>query len=67
MGNGRLFYFNNDGKLDIYYILKKDTLLLKNTSVLFIEYTEMNCKVTDENGLRVSILLKNMVWYLGVI
>ena len=22
MGNGRLFYFNDDGKLDVYYIIK---------------------------------------------
>ena len=25
--NGNFFYFNDDGKLDLYYILKKDTLL----------------------------------------
>ena len=30
VGNGRLFYFDEDGKLDIYYILNEDSLLLKN-------------------------------------
>ena len=38
--NGRLFYFNYDGKLDIYYI-KKRYPVIKKTSALFSECTEL--------------------------
>ena len=41
--NGRLFYFNNDGKLELFYMQKQIFLVLKiNNSVLFIERTELN-------------------------
>ena len=36
-----------------------------NSSVLFVECTEMNWKHTDANGLCFLILLINMRWYLG--
>ena len=35
----RFFYFNDDGKLEIYICLTEDTLLYKKSSVLFIECT----------------------------
>ena len=44
-GNGRFFYFSDGDKLDSCYILKRRyTVLKNNSSVLFIECTEMNCK-----------------------
>ena len=49
--NGRLFYFNNDGKLDPYFIFKRRYSLKKYLSDLFIERTEMNWKHKDSNGL----------------
>ena len=43
VGNGRLFYFNNDSKLDLYYILKIRHPVIKNNSpVILIECTK--CK-----------------------
>ena len=36
-------------------------------SVHFIECTEITWNKRDENGLFVSIFIKNMEWYLGVI
>ena len=42
-------------------------LFKKNASVFFVEYIEMNWKISDANGLCISILFKNMGWYLGVI
>ena len=42
-GNDIFFYFNNDGKLDLYYILKRIyPVIKKNSSVIFIQCTEMN-------------------------
>ena len=67
VGGFRLFYFRDDGKLDIYSLLKYIPCYLKYISVLFVKCTEINCKGTDENGLCVSIFLKNMGWYLVVI
>ena len=64
--NGRLFYFKNDGKVDIYYLYIRYHVI-KTLSVLFIERIELNWKETDANGWCVSILLKNMKWYLGVL
>ena len=62
------FYSNDDIKLDMYYISKRRYPVVKNnSSVLFIECTEINWETTDENSFFVSIFLKNMVWYLGVI
>ena len=62
------FYSNDDIKLDMYYISKRRYPVVKNnSSVLFIECTEINWETTDENIFFVSIFLKNMVWYLGVI
>ena len=61
VGNGRFFYFNEDGKLDLHVIVKGRYPVLKiNSSVPFIECTEMNWKTSDVNGLCISILLDNM-------
>ena len=55
-------------KLDIYYIIKRIyPVIKKDSSVIFIECTEMNQKTTYANGLWVSISLKNMRSYWGVI
>ena len=44
-GNGRFLYFNEDGKLDLRVLVKKrHTVLKRNSSVIFIECTEMNWK-----------------------
>ena len=68
MENGRFLYFNENGKLDPYYILKRRYPVIKKESLVpFIECAEMTWKTSDANGLRVSILLKNTGWYLGVI
>ena len=68
VGNGGFFYFNDDGKLDLYIVLKRGySVLKKNSSGIFIEWTEMNWKTSDVNGLFISIFLNNMGWYLGVI
>ena len=65
MGIGRFFYFNYSGKLDLYYILKTIHPVIKNNSSgLSVECTEMNWNHKGANGLRVPILLNNMVWYL---
>ena len=66
VGNGRFFYFNNDGKLYLCYISKRRYLVIKKSSVIFIEFTEMNRKTSDANGLCISVFSNNMVWYLGV-
>ena len=45
VGNGRFFYFKDDGKLDLHVLVKKRYPVLKiNSSVIFIECTEMNWK-----------------------
>ena len=66
--NGILLYFNNYGKLYLWYILKRRYLfILKKSSVLLIECTEINWKTSGVNGLCIIFLLNNMVWYLSVI
>ena len=65
--NGRLFYFNGDGKLEIYYIQKNTPCVFTNLYVLSIECTDLNWNEKDANGLCVYIFLKDMVCYLGVI
>ena len=60
--NGMLFYFNDGGKLDIYYIKINKNLWFKYISALFVACTEFNWKVTFANGLCVSIFLNNMRW-----
>ena len=48
VGNGRLFYFGDDGIIDIYSIWKRRYPVIKNnSSVIFIGYTEMNWKHED--------------------
>ena len=43
VGNGRLFYFNYDGKLGLLSIQKKRLpLKRRNNYDIFIEYTELN-------------------------
>ena len=40
VGNGRFFYFKNDGKLDLYYTIKRGYPIIKNySSFFFIEFT----------------------------
>ena len=41
VGNFRLFYLNNDGKLELFYIQKK-ILPVEKKSILFIECTGLN-------------------------
>ena len=61
VGNGRFFYFNNDGKLDLCCILKRRYPVIKqNSSVISIERTEMNWKTSDVNGLYIPIFLNKM-------
>ena len=68
VGNGRLFYFYYEGRLYLYYMVKRRySVILKKSSVLFISYTELNWKTSSVNGLCISFLLNNMGWYLGVI
>ena len=44
MGNSRISYFNYDGKLYLYHILKRRYHVLKKASVLFIGCTGINYK-----------------------
>ena len=67
VGNGIFFYFNDDGKLEIFYMHKILPVEKRNTFVLFIEWTELNWNVKDANWLYVSIFFKYMGWYLVVI
>ena len=68
VGNGRLFYFSGDGKIYLYYILKRRyPVIKKKPSVIFIECTRINWKHKYADSLCVSILLNNMVWHLVVI
>ena len=64
--NGTLFYFNDYGKLELFYMQQK-YFLLKQSSVLFIECAELNWNRKNAYGLRVYIFLKDTGWYLGVI
>ena len=65
VGNGIFFYFNKDGKLDLYILVKKKTPCSEKKSVLFIECTEMNWKTSDVNFLCLSVLLDMMGWFQG--
>ena len=47
--------------------MKRIYPVIKNSSVIFVECTEMNWKISDVNGFCVSILLDKMGCYLGVI
>ena len=68
VGNGRFFYFRDDGKLDIYYMVKRRYPVIKNNSSdLFVEWNEMNWKTSNVNGLCTSIFFNKMGWYLSVI
>ena len=68
VGNVRILYFRDDGKLDQFYRLKRRyPFIQKKSSVLSIECTEINCKTSGVNGLCISVLLNNMGWYFGVI
>ena len=68
VGNGLFFYFRDDGKLDIYYMVKRRYPVIKNNSSdPFVEWNEMNWKTSNVNGLRTSIFFNNMGWYLSVI
>ena len=68
VGNGIFFYFNEDGKLDLHVLARKRYPVLKtNSSVLFIECTEMNRKPSDVNVFFNSIFLDKTRWFLGVI
>ena len=61
VGNGMFLYFNDDVKLDLYYIFKIIHPIIKNHwSVPFIEFTEMNWKTPGVNGLCISIFLNMM-------
>ena len=66
VGNGKFFCFDYGSKLDIDYIFIKKLLFKKNQFV-FVEFTGFNCNRKYANGLCVSILVKNMGWYLEVI
>ena len=64
----RILSFNDDGKIYLYYILKRRYPVIKNNSlVLFVERTGMNWKTSDVTGFCITILFNNMGWYLGVI
>ena len=66
--NGRLSIQNDDGKLDLYHTVEIRYPVIKDdSSVLFIECTDINRKTSYVIGLCISILLNNMGWYLGVI
>ena len=55
VGNGRFFYFRDNGKLDLYHIVKIRYLVIKNNlSVIFIECAEMNWKTSNVDGLWIS-------------
>ena len=48
MGNDIRFYFNDYGKLDLYYIFKIRYPVIKtNSLVIFVECTEMNWNHKD--------------------
>ena len=66
--NGRLFCFNYGGKLDLLHINKINIACWKIfTSVLFFKITEIIWNKMDSDGLCVSIFIKDVVCYLGVI
>ena len=68
VGNGLFFYFNDDGKIDIYVLVKEEIPCSKtNSSVIFIECTEINWKTPDINGLCITIFLDKMEWFLVVL
>ena len=55
--NGRLFLFNDDGKLYLFYMQNK-TFSMKKTSVIFTECTELNLNGKYANGFCVYVSLK---------
>ena len=63
-GNDRLFYLNDDGKLEILYMQTNNCLL--KTCIFLIECTKLNRNRKDANGLYVSIFFIDMGWYSGV-
>ena len=65
VGNGRFFYFNDNGKLDLSHIQKN--IDCENKCVLFIEYTWIIWNRKYASVLCVSVWFKDMGWYLGVI
>ena len=55
--NGIFFYFNHDGKLDLYCILKRRYPIIKNNSpVILIECTEMNGNIRFKNLVYLNFL-----------
>ena len=63
VGDGTFFYFSDDGKLDLCYILKRRyPVITKNSSVFFLECTKMNLKTSYSNGVFILILLNGMGW-----
>ena len=67
VGNGRSFYFNDDEKLELFYMQRNISCGKRNTSVIFVECTELIWNIKDSNGLCLSIFFKCMGWYLRVI
>ena len=67
MGNGGLFYFNDDGKMELSFIQKKCTLRIKQSSVILIECTKLNWNGKYTNILCVPILSKDTGWSWGLI
>ena len=63
VGNGRFFYFNEDGKLYLHVIAKRRYPVLKQSSVIFIKFTEINWKISNVNGLCISIFLDKIGWF----
>ena len=61
----RLFYFNDYGALELFY--KQKIITCERKSFLFIGCTELDWNIKDTNVLCVSVLFKDMGWYLGVI
>ena len=60
--NGRFFYFNNDGKIYQYFIVKiRYPVIKKNALVLIIECTDMNWKTSNVNILCTSIT-RSSLW-----
>ena len=67
-GDGKFFYSNNDGKLQLLNI-KNQIFPVENefTSVIFIECTGTIWNRRDASWFCVSIFIKDMGWYLEVI
>ena len=61
------FYFNDDDKLGLYYILKSIYPIIKKNHQFFSFNATKKIKKADANYLCDSIFLKNTWWYLRVI